>query len=110
MDYGNLDRDSLIKRIRELEILNEQLLVEKENSATLDFPWTGNLGNWYWDFETNSVTFNPLKIKALGYEEDEVPKKVNYQFFTDKLHKDDFQRAMEAMKSHLYGDSPVYEV
>lgn len=110
IDYGSLDKESLLKRIRELERLNEQLLVEKENSAILDFPWTGNLGNWYWDFETNSVTFNPLKIKALGYEENEVPRQVNYQFFTDKLHKDDFKRTMEAMKSHLYGDSPVYEV
>lgn len=110
MDYSMHNKEELIKRIEELERLNAQLLIEKEKAATLDFPWTGNLGNWYWDFKSNIVTFNPLKIKALGYDEDEVPRQVNYQFFTDKLHKDDFKNTMEAMKRHLYGDSPVYEV
>lgn len=100
-----MSTEQLIDRIRELEILNAQLLDEKEKEAGLDFAWTGNLGHWYWNITTNRVTFNSLKVRALGFDPEELPEQVPYQFFTDRVHPDDYERTMEAMRSHLCGDA-----
>ena len=91
-------------------MLNRQLLNEKQQEDRLEYAWSGNLGHWYWNIKTNNVTFNPLKIKTLGYDESDVPNKVDYQYFTNLLHPDDYKKAMDAMKDHLYGKKAVYEV
>lgn len=65
--------------------------------------------HWYWDIETNTITFNPLKVTTLGYEICEIPEHVTYQYFTDKLHPEDYPKTMKAMKDHLYGRIEVYE-
>ena len=97
MDYDEYTDEQLIERIIELEMLNKELLKEKEQENRLDFAWYGNLGHWYWNLVTNSVVFNKLKVTTLGYTMDEVPKKVNYQFFTEKLHPDDFGSGYSAL-------------
>jgi len=103
-------KEQLLARIRELENITEAFLDEKENEEFLKFSWTGNLGHWYWDFTTNKVTFNPLKVMTLGYSKEEVPEEVTHQFFTDKLHPDDYERVMDVMRRHLKGEQEVYEV
>lgn len=110
MMYNDYSRKQLLDRIKELELLNFELRKEKEQEAKLDYAWTGNLGHWYWNLETNNVTFNPLKVTTLGYNMDEVPEHVTYQFFTDKLHPEDHSKTMDAMLAHLYGKAEVYEV
>ncbi|SDX30759.1 sensor domain-containing diguanylate cyclase [Eubacterium barkeri] len=110
MDYTDLSKEQLLARIRELELLNQELLSEREQDTTLEYAWTGNLGHWYWNVKINSVTFNPLKITTLGYDKSEIPPNVTYQFFTDKLHPEDYQRVMDVMYDHLYGRVNVYEV
>ena len=62
MDQEHVSRDQLLERIRDLEMLNRQLLREKEEETRLEYAWTGNLGHWYWNVKTNEVTFNPLKV------------------------------------------------
>jgi len=109
-DQRDLSKDELIEKINELEMLNRQLLDEKQQEDRLEYAWSGNLGHWYWNIKTNNVTFNPLKIKTLGYDESDIPSKVDYQYFTNLLHPDDYQKAMDAMKDHLYGKKAVYEV
>lgn len=109
MDYKEKTKEQLIERIDELEILNQQLLKEKEQETKLEYDWTGNLGHWYWNIKTNNVTFNPLKVTVLGYEKEEIPEIVSYEFFTDKLHPEDHEGTMKAMKDHLYGRESVYE-
>jgi diguanylate cyclase (GGDEF)-like protein/PAS domain S-box-containing protein len=101
--------EQLWEKVKELEMLNNELLKEKEEETRLEYAWSGNLGHWYWNIKTNSVVFNPLKIMALGYSMEEVPKTVNYQFFTDRLHPEDYQRTMEAMLLHIQGKKSVYE-
>ncbi|MGI6500901.1 MAG: sensor domain-containing diguanylate cyclase [Anaerostipes sp.] len=110
MDYTDFSHEQLLERINELELLNGQLLTEREQDTKLEYGWTGNLGHWYWNVKTNSVTFNPLKITTLGYEKSEIPENVTYQFFTDKLHPEDYQKTMDVMMDHLYGKVNVYEV
>ncbi len=110
LDYQNTTQEELIARIKELERLNRALLDEKEHQASLDFPWTGNLGHWYWDIPNNTVVFNPLKIEALGYAMEELPEIVPYQFFTDKLHPEDYPGVMAAMVEHLQGRAIMLEL
>ena len=109
MDTTNWTTDQLRRRIEELEALNRELLAEKEAEVRLDYAWTGNLGHWYWNIKTNSVVFNPLKVQALGYTPEEVPESVEYQFFTEKLHPDDCEATMEAMRRHMKGEIALYE-
>lgn len=110
MDYTEFSREQLLDRIKSLEMLTQELLNEKEQETRLEYAWTGNLGHWYWNIKTNEVTFNPLKVTTLGYEKSEIPEHVTYQFFTDKLHPEDYQKAMNAMRDHLYGKADVYEI
>lgn len=109
MDYSKYTREQLIEIIDELKMLNEELLSEKEKEVLLDFPWTGNLGHWYFNIKTGHVVFNPLKIEALGYTMEELPDKVHYDFFTNKLHPDDYQNTMDAMTLNMLGKTNVYE-
>ena len=110
MDYSAFSREQLLGRINSLEMLTQELLNEKEQETRLEYAWTGNLGHWYWNIKTNEVTFNPLKVTTLGYDKSEIPERVTYQFFTDKLHPEDFQNAMDSMRDHLYGKADVYEI
>ena len=109
MNYSSFSNEQLLQLVEQLEILNHQLLKEQEQDTRLEYAWTGNLGHWYWNIKTNVVTFNPLKITNLGYKEEDLPLQVTYQFFTDKLHPEDFQNTMDAMLKHLYGGAGVYE-
>ncbi len=109
MDYSNLSREQLLEIVSDLQMLNDQILTEKNQETSLNFSWSGNLGHWYWSIRTNHVTFNPLKVISLGYSEDEIPEDVPYQFFTQLIHPDDYQPTMDAMLAHLHGGAPVYE-
>lgn len=110
MDYKEFTREQLMQRIEELELLSQELLVEKEQEIRLEYAWTGNLGHWYWNVHSNAVTFNPLKVTTLGYSKEELPEHITYQFFTELLHPEDHEKTMSAMKDHLYGKASVYEV
>ena len=110
MKYADLTKEQLLAKIESLEMLSHQLLLEKEQETRLEYAWTGNLGHWYWNVKTDEVTFNPLKTAALGYGSHDIPEHVTYRFFTDLLHPEDLETAMEAMRGHLYGKTDVYEV
>lgn len=109
MDYSNYTREQLIELIDELQMLNKELLNEKIQANKLEFAWSGNLGHWYLNLKTKSVVFNPLKIQALDYSMEELPERITYTFFTDKLHPEDHQRTMAAMRRHMEGKTDVYE-
>ena len=104
-----MSREELISKVKELSALLEQIRNEKDAKDITEFPWVGNLGNWYWHVKANNLVFNDLKIITLGYQRRELPEIIGYEFFTKLLHPDDYDRVMENMRSHLYGMSPVYE-
>lgn len=109
-DFMNATKEELISQIHYLNRLNKEMIDTFQKTERLEFGWTGNLGQWFWDFPTNEVTFNPLKAEAIGYMEEDLPEKVPFQFFTDKLHPDDKEEVMQMMRDHLKGDIPVWEV
>ncbi len=94
---------------KELSVFNKELLAEKERETRFEFAWSGNLGHWYLNFTTGRVLFNPLKVQVLGYSMDELPEKVHYSFFTDKVHPDDYGPMMQAMVDAISGQSEIYE-
>lgn len=109
-DYQELTKEELILKMTSLKRLNKELLQTMQETERLEFGWTGNLGQWFWDFTVNEVTFNPLKAEALGYLKEDLPEKVPFQFFTDKVHPDDKDEVMQIMTDHLMGKIPVWEV
>ena len=109
-EYEALTKEELILKVQSLDRLNKELLLTFQKSERLEFGWTGNLGQWFWDFTTNEVTFNPLKAEAIGYMKEDLPEKVPYEFFTDKVHPDDKEEVMQLMTDHLKGKVPVWEV
>ena len=104
-----MSKNELINKINELSTVIEALKDEKNLQETVNFPWVGNLGMWYWYVKTNVVVCNDLKIKALGYERKELPGEFGFEFFTNKLHPDDYDRVMENMRRHLFGLTNAYE-
>lgn len=67
----------------------------------------GRLAWWDWNYKTGVLDFNDKKTEMLGYEKDEIQPSV--EGFMSLLHKDDYEKAMEAMRRHLNGESPFYE-
>jgi diguanylate cyclase len=104
-----LTKEQLVEKVNELSVILEAIKDEKNQQELLNFPWIGNLGNWYWYIKSNRVVFNDHKIIALGYSRAELPKDISYEFFTSKLHPEEYERVMENMRDHLNGRSPVYE-
>lgn len=97
MDFKNLNREELISELQNKTHLLEHFVQEKQNEELLNFAWSGNLRHWYWDVQNNSVEFNELKIKTLGY----VEQPIGFEFFTDKLHPEDYERVMQNMRDLL---------
>jgi len=110
MDYKDLNKDELINLLKSKDRFIEEYQKNKENTEDLNFPWIGNLGQWFWDVPSNVVDFNPKKATNLGYDLDEIPKNAGHEFYTDKLHPDDYDRVMQNMRDHLSGKTDVYEV
>lgn len=75
-----------------------------------DFPWIGNLGHWCWFVVENKVYCNDGKINAIGYTREDLGGEIGYEFFTQKLHPDDYSHVMENMTKLLIGESDFYEV
>ena len=103
LDYSNLTKNELIEKLNELE--NKSM-----DTYHIDIPWAGNLGEWQWDFVANTIILNDKIATTLGYDISEVPKDVGFQFFTDKLHLDDYEKVMQNMRDYLLGKSSEYEV
>lgn len=78
MDYRELNKEQLIERIESLERFVKEFQNEKQQEATLEYAWTGNLGHWYWNVPSNEVVVNPLKLMALGVVKDEIPLSMTY--------------------------------
>lgn len=63
---------------------------------------------WEWDAITNKVIHNPRKATMLGYDP-ETFYGGGYQGFTDLIHPDDHEEAMQAMRDVLMGKTTLYQ-
>jgi diguanylate cyclase (GGDEF)-like protein/PAS domain S-box-containing protein len=103
--YSKWSKSELLAYIAVLEKKIEQT----DNDFIVNFPWAGNLGQWTWYYDKNLVNFNDKKVTQIGYDP-LVVGKVGFEFFTNRLHPDDYDRVMDNMRKHLAGVTPVYEV
>ena len=67
----------------------------------------GNLAWWTMDVSSGEVSFDEHKALMLGYSPDSFE---TYRDFTDLLHPNDYERAMQAMRDHLSGKAEQYRV
>ena len=104
------DREDLLTKIRTLEDENARLNRELQEQQNRESDWSGNLGRWYWDVSTNTVSFNVLKTEALGYSESDLGGPVGFEFFTTKIHPEDYERVMDNMRGHLHRKVDAYDV
>lgn len=68
----------------------------------------GNLAWWEMDCRTGTVVSNERKPMMLGYSPEEFAG-AHYSAYTDLLHPDDYENAMDAMRKHLSGEKELYE-
>lgn len=67
----------------------------------------GNVAWWEMELPSGKVHFSDRKAVMLGYPPERFE---TYEDFTELLHPEDYDRAMEAMEKHLSGDANRYEV
>ncbi|MFW6040223.1 MAG: PAS domain-containing sensor histidine kinase [Thermoplasmatota archaeon] len=85
--------------------LKERLAIYKERlEEAMD---AGNLAWWEMELPSGKMTFNDRKAKMLGYSPERFS---HYKDFTDLLHPNDHEEAMQGMREHLEGNADKYEV
>ncbi|MCF7889796.1 PAS domain S-box protein [Candidatus Bipolaricaulota bacterium] len=95
---------SIARDISERKEAERQLEESRERlEAAME---AGNLAWWRMELPSGEVEFSELKTRMLGYSPDRFK---HYNDFTDLLHPEDREEAMEAMRDHLEGKAEKYE-
>jgi PAS domain S-box-containing protein len=63
---------------------------------------------WFMELPSGAINTSDHKSKMLGFSDPSAF--VHYTSYTDLLHPDDYEKAMQAMRDHLEGKAPFYEV
>jgi len=108
-NYESYSKEELIEQIKHLKENIKKKFGHDENLPRLNLEWAGSLGEWYWDVQENHVIFNDKKVEAIGYDPNDL-EDIGFEFFTEKLHPDDYDRVMDNMRDHLDGQSEAYEI
>ncbi|MFA5907716.1 MAG: PAS domain-containing protein [Vicinamibacterales bacterium] len=83
----------------------EDVLRRSRERLRLALQATG-LGPWDWDLTTNTVEFWPEWKRLIGYEPDEIPNR--YEEWENRLHPDDRERVLTALRAFLDGHQLEY--
>jgi len=87
-------------------IETERALRESEERLSLAVEGA-KLGMWDWHLESHELTFNKIAARLLGYRENDVAS--NVQSVRALAHPDDESRLVEAMETHLAGNTAFFE-
>src|SRR5881397_2193824 len=68
----------------------------------------GKIGLWEWNIETNAVYFSPEWKRQLGYQDHELRSR--FGEFEERLHPEDRNTTLTALKAYVEGRRPDYEV
>ena len=80
-------------------ILSTEEHIEEAMKAA-DFAW------WELEFPSGALNFSENKTRMLGYDKKDF---YHYTKFTELIHPDDYDDAMQAMMALMKGDKDVYE-
>jgi PAS domain S-box-containing protein len=81
----------------------------RESRERLELATKGaDAGVWDWDLRTNRVYFSPRWKGQLGYAEHEIGD--TFEEWESRFHPDDRERALEAIRAYLEGDSLIYNM
>lgn len=92
MDQDRYNKEMLMQRIEELELLTSELLLEKEEETAYSFPWTGNLGSFYFNPMTNGLIFHDQLVNALGFERGDFPGGNAYKDLLQLIEDEDLEK------------------
>lgn len=71
-----------------------------EALSAADMAW------WSLEFPSGALSFSKHKTDMIGFNAEDF---VHYKHFTDLIHPDDYDAAMDAMKDHYEGRAQYYE-
>jgi len=66
-----------------------------------------NDGLWHWDIVNDTVQFSPRWKELLGYAEQDIDDNINE--WLDRVHADDRERVLSALRAHLEGLTSHFE-
>ena len=84
----------------------EEALRESERRAQMAVQ-ASNTGLWDWDLRAQTVYYSPEWKAQLGYADDEISN--DFAEWEDRLHPDDRERALSAVRRYLDDPSSSYE-
>jgi PAS domain S-box-containing protein len=87
------------------DITKEHILSQQLNLAMK----AGNLAWYEFDILSGHVNASPNKAAILGYDPQEF-KNAHYSKWTDLIHPDDYEHAMDAMRDCIYMNKKTYNV
>lgn len=90
------------------ERYEQQLQIEEIHQQLTSMLMSGNMAWWRMNLKTMSADYHPLKAQLLGYTVEEFSNDV-YKIMSF-VHPDDYQASWDAMKNHLEGNAPTYEI
>jgi diguanylate cyclase (GGDEF)-like protein/PAS domain S-box-containing protein len=94
--------DMVVTRKKQAELL----LQETETKLRLAIEIAG-LGFWEWNIETNEVYFSPQWKRQLGYQDHEVPHRI--EEWESRIHPSDRARVMGRLHAYLRAPAADYE-
>ena len=94
-----------VKRKTEAGLISE---LRKSEAQLRQSVKAGNVGLWDWDLRTDRVFFSSEWKSQIGYEDHEVSDDLSE--WKSRVHPDDIQRAMAAVKAFIANEIPAYAV
>lgn len=115
-DYSNNVVEELIEKnlklqstVNELKVLNTQLLSEKSEETNREYAWSGDLGNWYLNATTKTITYNPVVLIPLGFSNDELVNTVQFESFIQGLQKNEQKKMRAVLTEFLDKEGDYFE-
>ena len=91
--------------VRKIDATETALYKEKERYALA--VRGANDGLWDWETVSNDVYFSPRWKDMLGYEDHQIEN--HFDEWVKRLHPDDTEKTLAALKAHLNGQSYYFE-
>ncbi|MBL7174610.1 MAG: response regulator [Desulfobacteraceae bacterium] len=104
--------EDLLRKEKEVleERVQEKMIALRDSVERYDLAVSATLdGIWDWNILTNEEYYSPRWYEILGYSNDDPELPHVYDSWVSRIHPDDYERVMNALKEHLEGGK-IYNV